>query len=230
MSHELDIDNGRLVYTCNCGWVDTGHANPQKTNRAYIGASSLWEQIISETGRSSRWPDANGFRVGYRQDMVKYKISIGETGFYLVNHGLTTAQKESVALAIFMGISTRFEDLQASWPYNWAMDSGFSEEDLVSDLIGFYKAVRPATDYMSLCGPVSKAASHAVWKKFGAVGANKNRTFKPIFHACAECTKAPSFPKELQAITPAKYGGLFRDWLQLDDWIDGIPPISHAEP
>src|SRR6185295_12948972 len=98
---------------------------------------------------------------------------------------------------------------------SWVTDSGFSVEDLVSDLIGFYKTVRPSVDYIPLCKPVSKDASLAIWDKFGSVGSKKNNTFRPIFYECEECKKqgiTPKFPDELLAIEPAKKGTSFRDW------------------
>lgn len=226
MSTRADIGNDRLIYTCNCGWVDKGHADPRPASRPNIGAVALWNQLIQESGRRSRQISPPGFQVIYRQDMFKYKISVGDTGTYFVSFGLTTAQKESVALTIFMQISMKFEEIQGSFP--WSMqtaDSSFSEEDLVSDLIGFYTAVRPGTDYMSLCKPVSKEASYRVWDQSGSVGSHKNREFKPRFHPCDECKDTPAFPKELQQIVPASKGAQFRDWqYDVDDKLDGVSP------
>lgn len=37
------------------------------------------------------------------------------------------------------GTAKRFEAWQNSFIFNWYTDSGFSAEDLVSDLIGFYR-------------------------------------------------------------------------------------------
>lgn len=70
----------------------------------------------------------------------------------------------------------------------------------------------PKLDVDNLCKPVSVAASQAVWKAGGPVGSNKNRTFRPRFHPCAECTQAPAFPREFTSITPAQKGSLFDDW------------------
>lgn len=215
MSKRADID-GRLVYTCNCGWVDKGHAN-SKATRPHVGAASLWDQLTREQGMKSEAED--GYLVMYTQDMGKIIVGVpfmlGSTGMYFVKRGLSRDRKEQVALAIFMEISQRFEGMQES--LSWLTDSGFSEEDLVSDLIGFYIAVRPGVDYLGKCQPVSKEASLKVWDDSGAVGANKNKTFEPKFHNCSECKGKPQFPAELQAIKPAQKGPVktgqdFRDW------------------
>lgn len=60
---------------------------------------------------------------------------------YSIRKGLTLTRKKEVALRIFMEVSLGFEAMQGSWPYSWVTDSGFSAEDLTSNLIGFYRAV-----------------------------------------------------------------------------------------
>ena len=52
MSKRIDILDGQralsqtygLVYTCNLGWLDLGHMNPEST-RPHTGASALWKEI-----------------------------------------------------------------------------------------------------------------------------------------------------------------------------------------
>ncbi|MCC6394609.1 MAG: hypothetical protein IT167_28695 [Bryobacterales bacterium] len=212
MSSRNDIDK-RLVYTCNCGWIDKGHASGKSPGRPYIGAEYLWDQILHERGMKSE--QGGGFKLSYAQDMKKLGMTDSYFRSYYVKYGLTVQQKESIALAVFMEVSIGFESLQDSWPYSWFTDSGFSVEDLVSDLFGFYAVVRPKIDYMSLCKPVSKDASLKVWDTYGSVGSKKNNTFRPVFYPCEECKKAgitPSFPAELMAIKPATKGTDFRDW------------------
>lgn len=224
MSTRKDVESGLLVYTCNCGWFDTGHAD-SKSRRPHVGAESLWRQITTESGVSSKKKSESGFKVTYTQDMRKWGVTAAETRSYFVKSGLTTAQKESVALAIFMEVSVGFESLQGSFPWSWlssrSKDSSFSEEDLVSDLIGFYVAVRPWIKPLDLCKPVSKDASLKVWDTYGSVGSNKNHTFSPVFHPCDECKGASKFPAAFQQIVPAIKGSLFRDWIVHEAW--GLP-------
>jgi hypothetical protein len=230
MSARTEIASGRLVYTCKCGWIDTGHANPKRSARPHIGAISLWDQIVNETGLASKFPDTKGFQVVYGQDALVsvfgFHMYPGLFRRYLVQPGLSRQAKEAVALAIFQEVSYGFESRQglAVWS-----DSSFSVEDLVSDLIGFYTAVRPQIDYLRLCEPVSKDASYKVWDTFGPVGSTKNKTFEPVFFDCDECRSKGPFPQELQRIKPATKGADFRDWLDLDDWPGGIPPIRGAK-
>lgn len=211
MSNRDDIPN-RLIYTCNCGWIDLGHAN-SRSSRPNIGAQNLWQQIVSRSGTRTRWPFA-GYLVEYRQDMTSWRIGTG--GRYLVAANLTRQQMESVALGIFLEVSYRFESMQwwLSAGNNVFSSSGYSEEDLISNLLGFYRAVRPGTDYLRLCGPVSADASRAVWDANGGLGTNE--TTQPIFHPCSECRGTPRFPPQLQQIRPApkgqRGGNLWRNW------------------
>jgi hypothetical protein len=215
VSTREDVESGVLVYTCNCGWFDTGHAD-SRSRRPNVGAESLWRQIVVETGLASQKTGESGFKVTYAQDMRKWGVTAAASGDYFVKRSLDTRQKEAVALSIFMEVSYRFEAMQGSFPWSWlssrSKDSSFSEEDLVSDLIGFYAAVRPGIKSLELCRPVSTDASLEVWDTYGSVGSNKNYTFRPVLHPCDECKGANRFPPTFEQIQPAQKGTLFRDW------------------
>lgn len=212
------VEQERLVYSCNCGWLDLSHLDPSSP-RPGLGAQDLWRQITAEAGKLVESNGLRGFVVSYRQEMALKLfgsiriIEAAHSRQYVVRHRLSNAQKERVALAIFAEVSLGFEDLQGRFPWSVkTAHSSFSEEDLVSNLVGFYKAVRPGFDYLKLCGTVSKAASLDVWDRAGPVGSRKNRTFTPLFRPCADCKGPPAFPHALQAISPAKKGELFSDY------------------
>jgi len=103
---------------------------------------------------------------------------------YVVKHGLSLHQKQSVALAIFMNVSRQFEGKQRfRGLFDIITDSGFSQEDLVSNLIGFYIGLDLITknDAMRRLHPVSRSTSERLWKTNGSVGSNENHTFEPQF-------------------------------------------------
>jgi len=60
---------------------------------------------------------------------------------YLVRYGLSWAEKRTVALTILMEVSNLFEGFQSSFPWNVRTNSGFSQEDLISNLFGFHIAI-----------------------------------------------------------------------------------------
>jgi hypothetical protein len=211
MSKREDIETGGLIYTCNCGWIDRGHANPK-------GAKSLLEQIRSQSANPI--PGESGFEVTYGQSMGKWGLSAGQEGSYYVPYGLNESQQNAVGLGIFQEVSTRFETMQGN--YSYFTDSGFSQEDLVSNLVGYHAAARgeKADDLIKrLCKPVSKETAYKMWDRYGALGdaKNKNKTWKPVIHTCEECAKEcagepRTFPKEFGDITPAKKGVDYFDW------------------
>ena len=113
------VEKERLIYTCNCGWVDAGHANPE-THRFGEGARSLWDQISSQNGKSSKGED--GFKVFYQQKMGKVGVPVlgdvlfGPEQSFFVERNLTRRDQESVALGIFLYMTYKFEDFQGSFP------------------------------------------------------------------------------------------------------------------
>ena len=81
------------------------------------------------------------FLISYWQGMGSRAFQVVHGRLYSIRKGLTLTRKKEVALRIFMEVSLGFEAMQGSWPYSWVTDSGFSAEDLTSNLIGFYRAV-----------------------------------------------------------------------------------------
>lgn len=217
MSVKSDIPE-RLIYTCNCGWVDKSHADPV-SKRPFFGAISLWTQILKETGKKSKLQP--GTSVIYAQDASKLGITVAAKKEYFIASGLTVKQKEAIALAIFQDVSRAFEGKQAAPPIGWFSNSGFSSEDLVSNLLGFYSAVR-GFQWEKECQPTTKSVSEAMWDKFGSVGDTKNFSFTPILYPCTWCEASgplvpPAqvsgvFPAALTEIVPAKMNPLFRYW------------------
>lgn len=231
MSNRKDLETGRLIFTCNCGFVDTGHANPK-------GPKALWDTIVGEKSLSDnvvKW-DHRGrvnchhtiegqpcFLIKYRQASGIGPIKLGYDAQYLIRRGLPVARKKEIALRIFMDVSLGYERLQASWPFRWITDSGFSVEDLVSNLISFHRAVDGHTwpEMLKQCGQVSTAAAQKVFDaSFGKEGIGGHKItefFKPELRPCDECKDQQKFPELLTRIVPAQ--------LNTGDFI-WLPPIS----
>ncbi len=197
-----------LIYTKKCGWIDLGHANPDGIDGF---KNQLWNKIKWEIGSNN---GSEYYSIFYNQKMKKYGVTIATGDKYEIKKGLNLSQKHSVALAIFLGVSHKFENLQNSWPFTLGTDSGYSAEDLVSNLIGFYRTIYPEMDILQQCEPVSKETALEIWDKYGAVGSNKNYTSSPFLFphpgsqnigpVCAE------LPIPLNTVKPAKEGVLFR--------------------
>lgn len=195
-----------LIYTKKCGWVDLGHANPES-------AHSLWRQILQQN--DSGIVKTGYFRVSYKQTMGRKNLfKVGTLKKYDVKKGLSGKEKKSVALSIFLDVSHSFESMQSNWLFRLATNSGYSAEDLVSNLIGFYRAVEPGNLYIPLCEPVSKDISYQIWDKYGAVGKNKNYSTVPYIYPIPPAAGGPmsvQLPPILNTIKPAKHGLLYME-------------------
>lgn len=197
-----------LIYTRRCGWVDLGHANPDGPD----GAKSLWDSILNEKDEGSEKPEF--FRIKYRQMMGNKYIQMGLQRKYDIRKGININDKKSVALSIFLDVSQAFESLQSGWPYRWATNSGYSAEDLVSDLISFYQAINPSVPYVKIFQPVSKDLALQIWDRYGPVGSNKNCSATPFLYPVPPAQGGPicgMIPPELNTIKPAKPGVLFTE-------------------
>lgn len=218
-------------YTCNCGWIDKSHAfTDTKRKRTGIGVKSLWSQIVNEDGLKSSW--GNGFKVIYTQDAKIGPLYPGVTKIYYVEYGLSTKVKEEIALSIFQEVSIEFEAFQAYGAIVGRGSSSFEPADLISNLISFYRILRPKlTEKIILkkCNELDLQKSIAVYKKYPGTFSSKkykNKKFTPRLFQTKHCSSTV-FPPELQQIkTREKSDETFRDWIDLFDIHEGKPPIT----
>ena len=197
---------GGYIYTKRCGWIDLSHAKPGIAN-------GLLDQVLNE--KNNGGANTDYFRVEYEQNMSWRNLIEAETSKQFdVKRGLNDDQKRSVALAIFLEVAHEFEGMQGNWLYRHVTNSGFSAEDLVSDLIGFYRAAYPSKEFITLCEPVSKADALKVWDTYGDPGTNKNYSTDPYMYPIPPVQGDPmrgQLPVEFTTITPAAPGGLFKE-------------------
>lgn len=204
----------RLSYTTRCGFVDWGHALPGS-------AESLINQLKSEMGRSPGMSQMDitlsgrpAFVVDYGQSMGSGAVEMSLIRHWVVRRNLSDTQRERVALGIFMSASHDFEIMQGSFPFSLkTADSSYSAEDLVSNLIGFYTALRSKEqkDLRALCGEVSVEESLRIWDTYvpKGLGAIKNKTTKPVQFPTEEGNGDISFPPFLETVSPEPPGVLW---------------------
>ena len=232
------IIKGRIVYTCNCGWLDLTHAFT-RTKRKYIGADNLWKQLTNESGLKSKSPNEAGFLVIYRQDArvgttifdTKIGVNVGVTKKYFIKNNLSDSTKEKIALSIFKEVSLEFEELQSYGVIIGRGDSSFEPADLISNLLGFYNVLRPKLTeerIFKLAKKLSIQQSLEIYSNYPgtfSLEKYKNKKFTPLFFQNKYCN-SPSFPPEFQEILTEKKGNNFRDWIELIDVHAGIPPLN----
>ena len=125
-----------FIYSCDCGWIDLHHANP-----------SLARSMYSQLSKVPTQPKLFGKTVdiGVREDILAYRLaygwpaplsSISNERKLVVKTNLPKPEVDEAALAMLIIHENMHEKLTAwAWPL---LRSGFSEEDLTSNLIGFY--------------------------------------------------------------------------------------------
>ncbi|CEE94157.1 conserved hypothetical protein [Xenorhabdus nematophila str. Anatoliense] len=198
MTTRSDIEKGRLVYTEKLGWIDLGHAkgDDAKLLMAAINAGDDTKESY--------------FTIRYVQYMGKGRnFRTSKITRWRVRRGLSLHDKKRIALTIMMYTSHLFESYQASFPFNRVTDSGYSGEDLISNLLGFYQAVNNI-DYSLQLGIVSKEDALKIWDYYGAIGKYKNKIFRPLL-----------FPD------PVKYANNARPYyIPLPSFLNTISPIN----
>ncbi|KFC13259.1 hypothetical protein GTGU_00020 [Trabulsiella guamensis ATCC 49490] len=177
MSKRDDIINGRyagtqkagLIYTEVLGWVDLGHARGDDVR-----------DLLIHMARG----EASGkefYEVRYAQGMSAPfgLVRSGKVMTWRIRRGRPEWERQSIALAMMISMARSFETFQGSFPSNWITDSGFSGEDLVSDLLGFYRVVSVPNPF-PLLRPVSKDEALMRWDYYGKIGSWKNYSFQPL--------------------------------------------------
>jgi hypothetical protein len=96
-------DRHGIIYTCNCGWLDRGHAST-RSSRPPVGTDWLWNSLLGERGPSDTLKGRPAYILAYRQDAFKEYAGMtfypGLTKYYLVLKGLSFSSKAQVGLAL----------------------------------------------------------------------------------------------------------------------------------
>ncbi|MFC0139667.1 hypothetical protein ACFFJN_06060 [Erwinia mallotivora] len=177
MSKRSDIVDGRyaatsrdgLIYTEVLGWVDLGHSRGEDIRNLLR---------LMAAGESS---GKAFYDVRYSQGMTSSfrLLRSGKAMTWRIRRGRPYWEQKSIALAMMMTMARKFEAFQGSFPNHLVTDSGFSGEDLVSDLLGFYRVVSIQNPFSQL-RPVSKVEALKRWDHYGRIGRWKNDTFQPL--------------------------------------------------
>ncbi|NNS05884.1 Phage protein [Erwinia rhapontici] len=191
---------GGLIYTEVLGWIDLGHARGDDI------------RILMSKFDAGEAMSASRYDATYAQSMVSpYRIiRVGKFIKWRIRKGRPYQERKSIALAMMMTMARKFEAFQGSFPNNMVTDSGFSGEDLVSDLLGFYRVVSVQNPFAML-RPVSKAEALKRWDYYGKIGSWKNETFRPLLFPNPERfpnakPRLGQLPNFMQAIKP------YNDW------------------
>ncbi|WBM71313.1 hypothetical protein OH773_03335 [Buttiauxella sp. WJP83] len=209
----LSLGHG-LIYTKILGWIDLGHAQANDARRL--------KSILLEEKGCTFFPEFKDwyFPVDYYQEMGANKdafghvieLRVGVHSPLMVRSCLSWSMKQRIALTIMMKTANRFEAFQQFPPFTLRSDSGFSGEDLVSDLVGFYRVFGAGIDPIILAQPTSKEYALWIWDHYGPVGNFKNKEFRPLL-----------FPQ------PSPYTGNSPRKGLIPSWLNYIKPLPNLE-
>lgn len=175
-------DKYGLIYTRVLGWIDLGHAGGEDSRR-------LKALLLEENGRKF-YPEFNDwyfpidyyqdFGANWKNDHFEAQGCVGINTPLMIRSCLSWEVKRQIALTIIMKTAYRLEAFQQSSFFSWYTDSGFSGEDLVSDLVGFYRVFGNEVDPIIFSYPTTKEYALSIWDYYGPVGNFKNKEFRPL--------------------------------------------------
>jgi RHS repeat-associated protein len=124
---EKQVAHGEASYSCNCGWIDWSHL---------MGGRMLANGIFNEL-------DQPISLVNIFWNAAPPQFDSAPTvrlSFYKDPNLTNETEKARIALGIYKEIQWQIEEFQGVMSFSLGMNTHFSEEDLPSDLIGFYIA------------------------------------------------------------------------------------------
>ena len=151
----------KVIYSCNCGWIDFSHAGSGL-------AKNVFDLLHQE--KIQKWP-TNGkdniFAISPKTDAW----GVGDVSItVVVRRNIDRMTRESVALGIYRALEEHMEEKQGeSWI---AKSSYYSFEDLTSDEIGYYLALRynERLNYKTAIDPrQSEGKNEDAWKWLAGV-------------------------------------------------------------
>jgi hypothetical protein len=162
-----------------------------------------------------------------KKDVKVATITSGIERSYWVQSNLTRTQRHSVALAIFLEVSCGFEAHQGLYLFTHAAKSSFAADDLLSNLVGFYRVVNPSVYEQVVASKVPVAVAEAIWDAY-PLTSQRNELLQPLLFPTPHCPNTAGnsgpvhgpLPPELSTIEPAPKG----KWH--DDWSSWWPPFN----
>lgn len=188
----------RYSYSKNCGWIDWGHTSGSL-------AEKLIEQVREASNRIATSPKNQSQEVvGPRMEAKGLGLLFsGVTPIAHISRSISDDEILSVALRIFMLQSLGFESMQISTEL--IGKSSFSEEDLPSNIIGFYKAAR-SFDRLKIENLCDVWNVTDTLNKYHTYKFSKNTSFRPL-----SLPVGGNWPNTLSDIQPAEAGGALLD-------------------
>ncbi len=152
---QAQIRAGKLQYSCKCGWIDWTHAGGPEKNREKQGTALRdLVDLIQKMRELAKQPRGDSGRLCYgtSQQVPGGLVNSGVQVCFYVSTGLSQKEIECAAWEMFQVVQYKFESHQCVF----GVGSGFSPEDLPSDLLLFRRALNGLSDadVNAQCAPV----------------------------------------------------------------------------
>jgi len=182
-----DITSGRTVYTCNCGWVDITHLDAARQL-----SQMILQGIRNVQPNSPEWKNTIELRLNF---MLAYGYVAGNVSISSDVTNYTNEQQLRLALDIFWDFEMSFEYAQSLTLGDIAGHSGFSADDLPTDMLGFLLQAGIISDWKTLCDPldlddIERKKSQRVFEHTHATHSSLHRGHKPLLVSSQDLQKA----------------------------------------
>ncbi len=172
------IPSGRYSFSSNCGWIDWSHADPGLANTLITRVRNA-SDALRVAGSSS--PSGTGDLITPTMTSSVPQVGVVLSSASMSVHLLRPLSSDevfAVALSLFKKLSVVFET-QQQWT-DLIGSSSFAQEDLPSNLIGFYRAVLgySRAGIGRFCGELNTNASLAEYDRDHDF--ERNRSFSPV--------------------------------------------------
>lgn len=158
----------RVLYSCNCGWLDFNHVQSGGLYQRIDKALSDYE--ANRSNNEFKLSQGNGSGIDSSLWSVTYRLTYSGS--------LAGKSRLELECGIFMHFQKSFEGHQGTiMGGGWMSGSSYSVEDLPSDFLGFMQAAGVVSDVKALCPTLSGADSLRMY--WYGQGAKKNDSHVP---------------------------------------------------
>lgn len=162
------IENSDYSFSNNCGWIDWGHSNPGLAKKLIANVQQASDNLRS--GALSTTPTMAAKKFGVVFSSTSMEVTLARP--------LAPEEVLAVSLSMFQNLSVIFE-IQQEWT-DLLSGSSFSQEDLPSNMISFYRAAKDFStdDIKKFCDAQGVDVSLKEYERDSDFP--KNRTFMPV--------------------------------------------------
>jgi hypothetical protein len=190
------VSNNDYSFSNNCGWIDWGHANPKFARKLIANVQQASDDLKTAgagTAPTGSSPTMTAKKVGIVFSSASMQVTLARP--------LSPDEVLAVSLSMFKNLSVIFE-IQQEWT-DWLSGSAFSQEDLPSNLISFYRAARGFSpdQIKQYCASQDVSTSLQEFDKNSTF--QKNHSFSPI-------GVQGKWPAELSTIDETKGESLYK--------------------